>query len=65
MTNPDKYYQYDFEEVMFRIEGQSGLIYRKFYHEPEEAEPIPHYTRIFADTLLFGKEITKDEYEQK
>ncbi|HKU44145.1 MAG TPA: hypothetical protein VJR89_38555 [Polyangiales bacterium] len=53
---------YPFEEVMFRWDHQQRQIYRKFYGEGEGPTPIPADNRLFNDALLYGDEITREQY---
>ena len=57
----DIYIDYDFEEVMFRSDHVTGGLYRKFYGKSEEI-PVAGDNRLFNDALLYGNEITKEEY---
>ncbi|WP_444921821.1 hypothetical protein ACJJID_05475 [Microbulbifer sp. CnH-101-G] len=56
------YIDYSFESVMFRRDKKTKNIYRKFYGKKEHPAPIPHTNRLFNDALLYGQEITKEEY---
>lgn len=58
----DLYIDYEFEEVMFRREYETGHIYVKFYGECEKGEIIHHSQRLFNDAILYGEKITKEEY---
>jgi hypothetical protein len=58
----DIYVDYDFEEVMFRWDHLEKKIYRKFYGEIEDFDPVPHDNRLFNDALLNGEQIAKEEY---
>jgi|APFre7841882630_1041343.scaffolds.fasta_scaffold45993_1 hypothetical protein len=58
----DVFVDYSFEEVMFRWDHANKLIYRKFYGSPEGAESVPYDNRLFNDALLYGEEITRDQY---
>ena len=63
-SKQDVYINYDFEEVMYRWDHKSQLIYVKFYGEKESSNLIPHNNRLFNDALLYGEQITKEEYEK-
>lgn len=58
----DIYIDYEFEEVFFRRECTSKKIYRKFYGEDESKEIIPFDNRLYTDAILYGEEITEEEY---
>lgn len=58
----DIYLDYDFEEVMFRYDYKTKNIYRKFYEQEEHTDIIPSGNRLFSDALLYGEEITKEQY---
>jgi hypothetical protein len=64
LNTKDVYVDYSFEEVMFRRMKKDGAIYRKFYGEKESLELISHDNRLFNDALLYGEEITKEEYDE-
>jgi hypothetical protein len=64
LNTKDVYMDYSYEEVMFRRMKKDGAIYRKFYGEEESLELIPHDNRLFNDALLYGEEITKEEYDE-
>lgn len=56
------YIDYDFEQVMFRWDHLERKRYKKFYGESEGNEIIPHDNRLYNDSLLYGDEITLEEY---
>jgi len=58
----DVFVDYDFEEVMFRWDHANQLIYRKFYGKLEDPDPIAHHSKLFNDSLLFGDEISSEQY---
>ena len=60
----DYYIDYNLEEVMFRLNHTSGLQYKKFYGEKEISDTVPDHNRLFNDALLYGEEITREQYEQ-
>jgi len=60
----DVYIDYPFEEVMYRCMKKNGAIYRKFYGEGESSEMISDDNRLFNDALLYGDEITQEDYER-
>ncbi len=62
LKNKDIYIDYPFEEVMFRRK-KDGTKYKKFYGETESPHPVPHDNRLFNDALLYGNEITEEEYK--
>lgn len=61
----DFYIDYEFEEVMYRWDHIKQTRYQKFYgkHNTQEKE-IPHDQKLYNDAILYGVEITKEEYEQ-
>ena len=59
----DIYVNYAFEDVMYRWDHREEKIYVKFYNKKESPEPVPHDNRLFNDALLYGEEITKEEYD--
>ena len=61
----DIYVNYSFEDAMFRWDHEEEIIYVKFYNKNESLEPVPHDNRLFNDALLYGEEITKEEYENQ
>jgi hypothetical protein len=62
--NGDVYIDYDFEEVMYRWDHTLKLIYVKFYGKEENPQVVPHDNRLYNDALLYGEQITKEEYEK-
>ncbi|MGQ7273732.1 hypothetical protein [Marinobacter sp. V034] len=58
----DVFVDYPFEDVMFRWSHNKKIIFRKFYGEMEAVEPISHKNRLYNDALLYGEEISKEEY---
>lgn len=61
----DVYIDYPFEEVMFRWDHEAEKIYVKFYGKEERQEPVPYDNKLFNDALLYGNEMTKEEYFNK
>lgn len=55
------YVDYNYEEVMFRWDHMRETQYRKFYGEDFEIE-VPFNNRLYCDALLFGNEISAEEY---
>ncbi|MCW8901492.1 MAG: hypothetical protein OQK95_12540 [Gammaproteobacteria bacterium] len=58
----DVYVDYAFEDVMFRWDHKRSKIFVKFYGELENKELVPHDNRLFNDALLYGEEITREQY---
>jgi len=56
------YIDYPFEDVMYRWNYETEMIYVKFYNKSERSEPISFYNKLFNDALLSGHQITKEEY---
>lgn len=63
LDSKDVYIDYPFEEVMFR-RMKSSEIYKKFYREPESEKVVTSDNRLFNDALLYGEEISQEEYEK-
>ncbi len=62
-TQRDIFIDYPFEEVMFRWDHQRELVFRKFYGKQEALESVPHSNRLFNDALLYGEEISEEQYK--
>lgn len=62
-TQRDIFIDYPFEEVMFRWDHQCELVFRKFYGKQETPESVPHSNRLFNDALLYGEEISEEQYK--
>jgi hypothetical protein len=60
----DIYVDYPFEEVMYRWSCEEKRIYVKFYGEEEKNDPVPQDNRLYNDALLYGDEISKEEYQK-
>lgn len=60
----DIYVDYPFEGVMFRWDHVARKIFVRFYGKNEHAEAVPHDQRLFNDALLYGDEITAEQYEK-
>ncbi|WP_434779449.1 hypothetical protein [Neisseria sp. Ec49-e6-T10] len=63
LATRDIYIDYDLEEVMFRWDFSKKQAYRKFYNEQEESL-VPINNKLYNEVLLFGDEISKEQYEQ-
>ena len=62
-SNEYIYWDYKFEEVMFREDVRSGLIYMKFYGSAENPEPIAATHRLYYEaTSGSGEQITREAY---
>ena len=59
----DVYYRYEWENVAFRWEHESGKTFRKFSGKPE-VEIDRRSSKLDAEAQLGGEEITKAEYER-
>ena len=53
---------YPFEEVMFRWDHEQRQVYRKFYGQAEGTSPVPTDNRLYNDAILYGDEITREQY---
>lgn len=60
----DIFIDYSFEEVMYRWDHVAEKIYVRFYGKDEKQEPIPHDNRLFNDAILYGDEISREQYEK-
>ena len=60
----DVYLDYDFEEVTYRWDHRTKTAYVKFYGAQESEKPVALDGRLYNDTVLFGREITREEYER-
>lgn len=60
----DVYIDHDFEEVMYRWDHIARECYVKFYGKEESKKLVPHDNRLYNDALLYGEQITKEEYEK-
>ncbi|MFY1665690.1 hypothetical protein [Pseudomonas sp. Pseu.R1] len=60
----DVYLDYDFEEVTYRWDHLTQTAYVRFYGADESARPVSTDNRLYNDAVLYGREITKDEYEK-
>jgi hypothetical protein len=63
-TTDDVYVNYPFENVMFRWDHRERKIYRKFYGKDEGSESVPHDNRLYTHALLWGDEISREQYEK-
>jgi hypothetical protein len=59
----DVYINYPFEEVMFRWNHVEQKVYVRFYGNAEYRNPIPQDNRLYNDALLYGSEISREQYE--
>lgn len=60
----DVFVEYDYEEVMFRWEASTNLIFKKFYGTDEHPVPVHHTDKFFNDALVLGERITKERYDE-
>jgi hypothetical protein len=60
----DVFVDYDFEEVAYRWDHRSKIVFVKFYGAEESARPVPSDNRLYNDAILYGCEISQDEYEK-
>lgn len=60
----DVFIDYDFEEVTYRWDHCGQKAYVKFYGDQERAEPVVPDNRLYNEALRFGREITREQYEQ-
>jgi len=58
----DIYIDYPFEDVMYRWDHQARQVFVRFYGKPEAATPVPSANRLFNDALLYGEEISAQQY---
>lgn len=60
----DVYVDYAFEGVMYRCDHKRSDVFVKFYGKPESEHLVPQDNRLFNDALLYGEEITQEQYLQ-
>lgn len=60
----DVFLDYDHEEVTFRWDHRTGTVFRKFYGVTESEQPVPADNRLYNDAVLYGREISKEQYEK-
>jgi hypothetical protein len=60
----DVYLDYDFEEVTYRWDHGAQKAYVRFYGAGESASPVPTDNRLYNDAVLYGREISREEYEK-
>jgi hypothetical protein len=60
----DLFIDYPFEDVMYRWDHLQKSIFVKFYGEPESPHAVPHDNRLFTDALLYGDEISREDYSR-
>lgn len=58
----DVYIDYPFEEVTYRWDHRNRLVFVRFYANPESPQPVPPHNRLFNDALLYGDEISAEQY---
>ena len=56
----DIYIDYPFEQAKFRWERETATRYRRFYGEPEVR--VGQGSELFAQAVLSGREISREEY---
>jgi hypothetical protein len=64
-SDRDIFVDYPFEDVAFRWDHKLKIVFRKFYGEKESAEPIEQSNRLFNDALLYGEEISEEQYNSR
>ena len=60
----DVFIDYPFEEVTYRWDHAEQKAYVRFYGAMEGEIPVLPDNRLFNDALLYGAEISRQEYEQ-
>lgn len=60
----DIYIDYPLEEVMYRWDHRAKKVFVRFYGKAESAGAVPHDNHLFNDALLYGDEITAEQYEE-
>ncbi|WP_434777396.1 hypothetical protein [Neisseria sp. Ec49-e6-T10] len=60
----DIYIDYPFEEVMFRWDHSIKKVFHKFYGKDEIEQPIEQSNKLLNEALLFGDEISEEQYFQ-
>jgi hypothetical protein len=59
----DLFIDYRSELMMFRWDHKHRKVFRKFYGETGEDE-MPDSSNMFEESMLWGDEITRDQYEK-
>lgn len=60
----DVFLGYDFEEVTYRWDHRTKTVFVKFYGAAQSDRPVPPDNRLYNDAILYGREISKEEYEK-
>jgi hypothetical protein len=59
----DVYIDFAYEEAMFRYDGKTGKVFRKFYGDVVEDEIDPT-SKLYADACIAGTQTTALQYRQ-
>lgn len=60
----DVFLDYAYEAVTFRWDPRTGTVFRKFYGAAESEQSVPADNRLYNDAVLYGREISKEQYEK-
>jgi hypothetical protein len=63
-SNEDIFIDYSYEEVTYRWDHHSKLIFVRFYGNEESSQPVPHDNRLFNEALCCGEDITRQDYNR-
>ena len=61
LRDRDVFFDYDFEEALFRFDHRAKTFFCKLYGQPSEVE-IPHDDRLVNEALRFGEEVSEALY---
>jgi hypothetical protein len=62
-TKNDLFIDYPFEKVMYRWDCVRKKMYMRFYGEGEKQNSVPPDSRLVNEAILYGKLITREQYE--
>lgn len=63
-ANRDVFLDYDFEEVTYRWDHHTQTVFMKLYGVAESDKPVPADNKLYNNAILYGREISKEQYEK-